>query len=388
MQLKHVAAVLVLVIVVLGGSSAYLLQYASSLQTENRSLMANNTALNGELASIATHYALAAVNVTLYAPAGSDAQSASSYIFATPRAGILIPKGPANYTVIMDAYRPYANVTAGTFTFMVGTLEGVPVVMTIEQLGGLASRSLNAERMVTLFNLTMLIYPGTSGAHLPPSEMKIGDIVVGARLVDFGNFYMAPDGALYAGEFSGVSSLGKFLYLYSNPALVKIGAAAASEVANQTAIPQWVNNMSTPYEPKVFYFGTQGSSEMWLTNTTFINATNSVFHEIDEDGDYPSALAVVLGTARPTPFIEISTISDSAFEYSTNRGIPSTPHGAMSASVYAQTESDQVLLLMLQTMKQDNVTTVPYYSPTQSYFPSQWYDTPTNPQTLLGNSTP
>ncbi|MDG7043480.1 MAG: hypothetical protein JRM98_05115 [Nitrososphaerota archaeon] len=381
MNTKYLIGILVIIIIVLGGYSVYMIQYSASLSSQlNNARNYQNT--------IATNYGLVPVTITLASTsAAANASAVSSYIFKTQRAGILIPTGPANYTIIMNAFQPYANVTTGTFTYMVGTLEGIPVVMTIEQLGGLASRSLNTEMMAALFNLTMVIYPGTSGAHLPPSQMQIGDIVIGARLVDFGNFYMSPNGTLYAGEFTGISSLGKFLYLYSNPTLVRIASMAAAQVVDTTNVPAWVNNGTAPYIPKVFYFGTQGSSEMWLTNLTFINATNSVFHEIDEDGDYPSALAATLSTSHPIPFIEISTISDSAFEYFTNRGIPSTPHGALTASVIAQSESDQTLLLMLQIMKQHNIVTVPPYGPTQSYFPEQWYNTPTNPQTLLSNSS-
>ncbi len=381
MNLKYIVAILMIIIVGLGGYSVYMIGYSSSLNSQlNEARSYQN--------SIATNYGLVPVTITLATKSASASPSAvSSYIFRTARAGILIPKGPANYTIIMDAFQPYANVTSGTFTYMVGTLEGVPVVMNIEQLGGIASRSLNAEMMAALFNLTMMIYPGTSGAHLPPSEMQIGDIVIGTRLVDFGNFYMSPNGSLYAGEFTGVSSLGNFIYLYSNPTLVKIASIAATKVVGATTVPAWVNNGTAPYHPKVFYFGTQGSSDMWLTNLTFINATVKVFHEIDEDGDYPSALAATLTTSHPIPFIEVSTISDSAFEYFTNRGIPPTPHGSMSASVIAQSESDYVLLSMLQIMHQNNIVTVPSYSPTQSYFPLQWYNTPTNPQTLLDNSS-
>src|SRR6201992_1338415 len=120
----------------------------------------------------------------------------------TPRLGILIPKGPPDYALVLNALEHPAHVHDGPFDFQTGTIAGTPVVLIIQPAPGEVLRALGAITMAHDFHLKVLLYPGTSGGHLPKGQMAPGDIVLGAKNVDHGNYYLAPDGHMEAGEFT------------------------------------------------------------------------------------------------------------------------------------------------------------------------------------------
>lgn len=307
----------------------------------------------------------------------------------TPRLGILIPIGPPNYTVITSRFRLIKKRTYGLFTFYIGSINRIPVVYCIQPFGGEFTRSLTAQSMAIHFNLKALIYPGTSGAHVAPPKMLIGDIVLGAKQVNFGNFFMSKTGKIIPDEFNGVSSMGHYDVLYMNPRLLKHLACAAKYVATTTHIPTWLDNPYTHEIPTVYYYGIQGTSSMWLANKEFINKTDSVFHEMDEDGDWFSA---VVAAIYHIPFIEVSTISDSILQLpNTARGIAIAPKiirkdGGESASVIAQNISDEIAVKFITTYG-EKILTQRYRTPQKDPYTSIFYNDPTNPQNLLSGAS-
>jgi adenosylhomocysteine nucleosidase len=234
----------------------------------------------------------------------------------TPRLGILIPKGPPDYTLLLDALKNPSHLKDGAFDFQTGTIADTPVVMIIQPAPGEVLRALGAITMVHDFNLRILLYPGTSGGHLPKGQMAPGDIVLGAKNVDHGNYYLAPDGHMEAGEFEavmpGAPYVGPF---YADPTLLSMLACSASRIATATNLPIWVAPVRADAHPQVFFFGIQGTSEVWSDNQTYTEATMAVFHEIDEDGDWYSNLAASL---YKVPFLEVSVISNNIFVFPTS----------------------------------------------------------------------
>lgn len=303
-----------------------------------------------------------------------------------PRLGILVPIGPPDYSVLMSEFVKEKTLKYGPFTYFVGTLKKVPTVICIQPFGGPVTRAMSAQAMLTHFNIKALIYPGTSGAHLEADQMVIGDVVLGAKHVNFANFFMTKSGDLIPDEFTAESAMGRFNMLYANPTLLHYLACSATEVAAKAKMPDWVNPGVTQAHPKIFYYGIQGTSTMWLANKAFIHKTHQVFHELDEDGDWFSA---VVAAMYDVPFIEVSTISDSIFEFpDTERGIPVPPKPTdpgvhvKNASVLAQDMSNRIAVALIGRYG-EKILKGHYPTPETSPVPDAWYADAANPRDLL-----
>lgn len=159
---------------------------------------------------------------------------------STPRIGILVPKGPPDYTLLLDALHLPVRVRDGPFDFQAGVIDGTPVVLIIQPAAGEVLRALGAMTMVHDFNLRALLCPGISGGHLPRGEMAPGDVVLGAKNVDRGNYYLGPDGRIVAGEFTATMPGQRYVGpLYADPTLLPLLACSASRIAAATTLPAW-----------------------------------------------------------------------------------------------------------------------------------------------------
>ncbi|OCX71116.1 hypothetical protein [Acidithiobacillus thiooxidans] len=294
--------------------------------------------------------------------------------------GLLIPIGPAHYSMILNKFKKVKTVHIGKFNYQVGSIYKVPVIICIQPFGGEFTRSLTAQVMVDHFNIKALLYPGTSGAHIPPEKMHVGDIVIGTKQVNFGDFYMSPTGSLIPDEFSGKSSLGDYQYFYLNKKLEQYTACAAQHIANREKLPSWVNGRFKVQKPAIYYYGVQGTSTMWLADKSFIKKTDEVFHEVDEDGDWFSATVAKLANI---PFIEVSTISDSVFEFGGN-GVPPQGTHRQTASQITQNISDKIMLRLIKIYG-TNLLYGKFSYPSGDPYPNQFYLTPTNPRGLVDN---
>ena len=117
---------------------------------------------------------------------------------------------------------------------------------------------------------------------------------------------------------------------------------------------------------------------MWLADKSFIKKTDDVFHEVDEDGDWFSATVAKLADI---PFIEVSTISDSVFEF-TGNGVP--PQGAhrKTASQITQNISDKTILRIVK-LYGHNLLYKEYNYPLRDPYPNYFYKTPTDSRGLV-----
>ena len=298
-----------------------------------------------------------------------------------PRLGVLIPKGPPDYALWYDALGGRKQVTDGAFTYQTGTIFDIPVVLTVQPTDGEVMRSLDAITMIHQFNVRAILYPGTSGGHLPKGQMGVGDIVLGAKNVDHGNYYLSPSGEIEAGEFNAMQP-GMLHYgpLYADPKLLGMLACSASRVSSATTLPSWLEPVAQGGHPQVFYFGIQGSSTIWSDNRVYTEATMKVFHEIDEDGDWYSNLAATL---YHVPFIEVSVISNSIFAFpDRSHGTPAGPQGEPNSHVVAQRMSNRIGLDLIHRYGH-KILSGTYTEPTQSPFPESFFLDPHNPHDLL-----
>ncbi|MFC6644720.1 hypothetical protein ACFQBQ_03755 [Granulicella cerasi] len=317
--------------------------------------------------------ALAAVSATAFAqfPAYD----------AAPRIGVLIPKGPPEYSQWYTALKDRKDVVDGPFQYNSGTIAGVPVVLYLQPTDGVLARALGEFSMIRDFNVKTVIYAGTSGGHLPKGQMGVGDIVLGAQNVNHGAYHLLADGTIDPGTFNSMQKdMLHFDGLYADPKMLQLLACSAKRVADTTKLPAFSEPVRRDTTPQVFYFGIQGTSTIWSDNKAYTEATMKVFHEIDEDGDWASNLAATL---YKVPFIEVSVISNSIYAYPTaDHGTPKAPKGEANSHLLAQRISNRVALDLIEHDGQ-RLLTGTWTEPTTSPFPESFYNDPLNPQALL-----
>ena len=297
-----------------------------------------------------------------------------------PRIGILIPNHPPDYSVLLNAFHQEADEHFGPFEFRLGTEAGVPVVLVLPPADGPLLRSLAAQSMFEHYNVKAAVYAGTSGAHLGPDQMRIGDIVLGAKNVDFGNFFMSKAGEVVGGEFDVPGQHRRFREFYLDARLLGYLACSATRVAAHTKVEPWANPAYPKETPRIFYFGVQGTSTMWLANPEFIAKTRRAFQEIDEDGDWYSNLAATL---YHVPFVEVSVISDSILEFpETERGLPTPPAGRKPTGYLAQRISNEIAVDLIGHFGRQMLSGT-FDTPEESPFPAAYFSEPTHPRDLL-----
>jgi adenosylhomocysteine nucleosidase len=324
---------------------------------------------------------LLALSVTAPRPACARQRPGTPVYDRTPRIGVLIPKGPPDYALMLDALRDARVVKDGSFEYRTGTIAGTAVVLTIQPTDGEVMRALDAITMVHDFNLRAVLYPGTSGGHLPKGQMGVGDIVLGAKNVDHGNYYLSPSGQIEAGEFNAMQpGMLHFGPLYADPQLLAMLACSATHIAQATPLPGYLAPVRADARPQIFYYGIQGSSTIWADNKAYIEAIRKVFHDIDEDGDWYSNLAATL---YHVPFIEVSVISNSIFAFpDANHGTPQSPDGQLNSHVFAQRISNRIALDLISHYGQ-RILTGTFTTPTQDPFAPGVFDDMTSPHDLL-----
>lgn len=311
---------------------------------------------------------------------GQPSQSERPSSAMVPRIGVLIPNGPPDHRILMYAFTPQVTEHIGPFTFRLGLIGRVPVVLVLPPADGPVLRSLAAQSMFEHYNIKAVLYAGTSGAHLGPDQMRIGDIVLGAKNIDFGNFFLSKNGEILGGEFDTKAHPRPFQDLYLDPQLLAWLVCSATRVAAHTHIESWANPRFPRSSPRLFYFGVQGTSTMWLANPVFIRKVHRAFGEMDEDGDWYSNLAATL---YHIPFIEVSIISDSILEFpETERGLPTPPNPGQSSSLIAQRISNRIAVDLIRRFG-NRILAGSFTTPQQSPFPAAYFQNPTHPESLL-----
>lgn len=261
--------------------------------------------------------------------------------------GVMLPSSPNTYQQYTAVMRHTQTYREGMFTFTVGQIGNVVVVLSSPPpIGSFSLTAIDTYLLEKIFRPTLLIDPGTAGSHLP--LLSMGDVVIGARVVNFSNYMTKANGKIVPGQFSALVSDNEGYtkgnpnpeYIYASPALVKLAAASARAVASHT--PATILSAPEGRKPWIMTYGTQGSGDAWLRNITQIKASTRIFHEADEAGNYPIAL---VSTLNKIPFVEIHTISDAAIN------VPTTMNPYFHrCSEYAQRRSNKIVLQMIKTL--------------------------------------
>jgi nucleoside phosphorylase len=277
----------------------------------------------------------------------------------TPRVlvGIILPSSPNTYAQITAKMSKQKNYKEGFFKFTTGDIYGIPVVLSSPPpVGSFSLTAIDTYLMEKTFDPVFVIDPGTAGSHLP--DLSMGDVVIGARVVNFSNYMTKSDGKIVPGQFSSLVTDDEGYkqgnpnpeYIYANPELVRLAAVAATKVARFTP----ANILSAPAgrRPWILAYGTQGSGDAWLRNIKQIKKSTQIFHEADEAGNYPIAL---VSTMNKIPFIEIHAISDAAMN------VPTVINQYFhQCSEYAQKRSNLIALKMIEIISSEKDGKVAY----------------------------
>lgn len=261
--------------------------------------------------------------------------------------GILMPLAPKNYEALLSHFKDDHVRKIGGYTFHIGKLSGFPVVACVQPVDGDATRALVAQKMMDTFPMRAMIYAGTSGSHL--KRLRIGDVLIARRVVDFGNYITTRSGKIVPGEFhdteSNAAGSGAMMYLYTSVPLSDLAYRAA--VAMKLETPAWMNQNGKPGKTYIMNYGTQGSSAMWLRSPKAIRESDRIFHEADESGGYGTALASLI---NKVPFLELNVMSDNALQVPTQ-----FDEYFRKSSLYAQKVSYEIVVKMFEMMKAEGV---------------------------------
>lgn len=89
------------------------------------------------------------------------------------------------------------------FQFTMGDIDGVHVVLSSPPpIGSFSLTGIDTYLLVRIFKPGIMIDPGTAGSHLP--QLSMGDVVVGARVVNFSNYMTKASGTIVPGQFSAL----------------------------------------------------------------------------------------------------------------------------------------------------------------------------------------
>ena len=144
---------------------------------------------------------------------------------ATKRIGILAAM-PQEIAKLKETVQGQADFQKGSvFTFTTGTLEGKPVVFAAANIGTVFAGSA-ATTMINEFGATKIVFTGVAGGLL--EGQKIGDIVVGSRVVNYemdARSFTAPWEPDYKYSLGEIPIM-KWRYYDADPAMLAIATAA------------------------------------------------------------------------------------------------------------------------------------------------------------------
>lgn len=270
--------------------------------------------------------------------------------------GIMLPASPDTYQQYISLMSNKKQYHEGIFEFTTGDVDGVHIVLSSPPpIGSFSLTAIDTYLMERIFKLSIMIDPGTAGSHLP--MLSMGDVVIGARVVNFSNYMTKSDGAIVPGQFSALVSDNEGYkkgnpnpeYIYADPFLVKLAEHAASEAQNT---PAKILSAPVGRKPWIITYGTQGSGEAWLRNIQQIRQSTRIFHEADEAGNYPIAL---VSTLNKVPFVEVHTISDAALNVLTKMN-----RYFHECSVFAQDRSNKIVFRMIKALASHPVMSIAF----------------------------
>lgn len=192
------------------------------------------------------------------------------------------------------AYRDF------NYLFVAGTYKDYPVVIVRTEIG-MANAAASTALAIKKFNPIAVINQGTSGGH--DSALKIGDIVIGEKSIDYTAIKTAYSAAGAGSDFTNQEMLGTYAYNAANGKFDSykefFADATLLKVAKKVAASHKEFNVAS---------GTISTANAWLNNIDYINFLHETYGSSCEEME-TNVAAQICYTAG-VPFIGIRVLSD------------------------------------------------------------------------------
>lgn len=192
------------------------------------------------------------------------------------------------------AYRDF------NYLFVAGTYKDYPVVIVRTEIG-MANAAASTALAIKKFNPVAVINQGTSGGH--DSALKIGDIVIGEKSIDYTAIKTAYSAAGAGSDLTNQEMLGTYAYnaasgkfdsykeFFADPTLLKVAKKVADSHKEFNAVS-----------------GTISTANVWLNNIDYVNFLHETYGSSCEEME-TNVAAQICYTAG-VPFIGIRVLSD------------------------------------------------------------------------------
>lgn len=203
---------------------------------------------------------------------------------------------------LLSALQNRHEVKIAAWTFWTGRIGGHDVVISRTDVGPINAAAATALG-IREFRPAVVINQGTAGAHNP--DLKVYDIVVGEKTVDYGAFNSQP-----AGRGQGSDS-GRWSAL---PHRIRDDSGELATFAAFPGDPAWVVRAAAqPYAHGRVVKGVVGSAFQYNREIDRILWLRRTYGSDTEDME--SAYAAGTAVAMKTPFVAIRIVSDSEFSH-------------------------------------------------------------------------
>lgn len=256
-------------------------------------------------------------------PASAETQQGNSYTSAFPlnddieKFYVTLPKAKGNYKsrlrpiliegamnteteVLIRALKNPVAYRDFNYLFVAGTYKDYPVVIVRTEIG-LANAAASTALAIKKFNPIAVINQGTAGGH--DSALKIGDIVIGEKSIDYSAIKTAYSAAGTNSDITNQEMLGTYAYDASSGKFDSykefFADATLLKVAKKVAASHKEFNVAS---------GTISTANAWLNNIDYINFLHETYGSSCEEME-TNVAAQICYTAG-VPFIGIRVLSD------------------------------------------------------------------------------
>ena len=192
------------------------------------------------------------------------------------------------------AYRDF------NYLFVAGTYKDYPVVIVRTEIG-LANAAASTALAIKKFNPIAVINQGTAGGH--DSALKIGDIVIGEKSIDYAAIKTAYSAAGAGSDITNQEMLGTYAY---DAASGKFDSY--KEFLADATLLKVAKKVAASHNEFNAVSGTISTANAWLNNIDYINLLHETYGSSCEEMETNSA-AQICYTAG-VPFIGIRVLSD------------------------------------------------------------------------------
>lgn len=186
------------------------------------------------------------------------------------------------------------------YLFVAGTYKDYPVVIARTEIG-LANAAASTALAIKKFNPIAVINQGTAGGH--DAALKIGDIVIGERSIDFFAIKTAYSAAGAGSDITNQKMLGTYAY---NSAGDKF--ESYEEFFPDQTLLKVAKKVANNHKEFKAVLGTISTSNAWLNNVDYIKFLHETYGSSCEEMETNSVAQICQSAG--VPFIGIRVLSD------------------------------------------------------------------------------